>query len=154
MQTTKGSPVECRFGDYFITTDLHKMDVPAIHAFLSQDSGWARNIPLDVVRKSVENSLNFALFHNNRQIGFARIISDYATIAYLGDFYILDEYRGRGLSKRLMDTMMEHPQLQGLRRWILLTSTAEWLYEKYGFTKPSHPEWYMERHDPDVYRTA
>ena len=147
-------PVECQFENYFITTDLQKMDVPAVHAFLSHDSGWARNIPFDVVRKSMDNSLNFGLFHNDHQIGFARVISDYATIAYLGDFYILGSYRGRGLAKRLMDVIIKHPQLQGLRRWILLTSTADWLYEKYGFSKPLHPEWYMERHETDLYTTA
>ena len=96
------------------------------------------------IKTSIENSLNFGLFQQGKQIGFARVISDFSTIAYLGDIYVLDEYRGQGLSKKLMVTVMNHPNLQGLRRWILLTSTADWLYEKYGFTKLSKPENYME----------
>ncbi len=86
-----------------------------------------------------------------KQIGYARVISDFSTIAYLGDIFLLKEYRGLGLSKWLMETIMEHKELQGLRRWILLTSTAEWLYEKYGFTKLSKPEIYMEKYNPNVY---
>ena len=97
-------------------------------------------------------SLNFGLFHHDKQIGFARIISDFSTIAYLGDVYVLENYRGQGLSKKLMDTIVNHPNLQGLRRWILLTSTADWLYEKYGFTKVPNPEIYMERFNPNVYK--
>lgn len=103
------------------------------------------------MRTSIKNSLNFGLFHNNKQIGFARIISDFSTIAYLGYIYILGNYRGQGLSKKLMDFVIEHPNLQDLRRWILLTSTADWLYEKYGFTKLPKPEIYMELFNPNVY---
>ncbi len=146
-------PIEQSFGAYQITTDKTKMDIVAIHEFLSRHSGWSNNIPLERVQTSVENSLNFGVFHEGRQVGFARIISDYSTIAYLGDVYILDSYRGQGLSKRLMECIMAHPHLQGLRRWILLTSTAAWLYEKYGFTKLPQPEIYMERYQPDIYTT-
>lgn len=127
--------IELTFGDFFITTDKTKLDIVAIHDFLSKYSGWSDNIPFDIVKNSIENSLNFGLFYNEKQIGFARVISDFSTIAYLGDIYVLDNYRGQGLSKKLMESVMNHPNLQGLRRWILLTSTAEWLYEKYGFTK-------------------
>ena len=144
--------VEKNFGDYSITTDRNKMDIVAIHDFLSKYSGWSDNIPFERVKKSTENSLNFGLFHNDRQIGFARVISDFSTIAYLGDIYVLENYRGQGLSKKLMDVVMTHPDLQGLRRWILLTSTADWLYEKYGFTKIPKPEVYMELFNPDVYK--
>jgi N-acetylglutamate synthase-like GNAT family acetyltransferase len=145
--------IEHTFGDYRITTDKRKMDIVAIHDFLSKYSGWSDNIPFDRVKTSIENSLNFGLFYKQEQIGFARIISDFSTIAYLGDLYVLDKYRGQGLSKELMDVVMTHPNLQGLRRWILLTSTADWLYEKYGFTKLPKPELYMERFDPNVYVT-
>ncbi|HMC85979.1 MAG TPA: GNAT family N-acetyltransferase, partial [Chitinophagaceae bacterium] len=124
--------IELTFGEYFITTDKDKMDVVAIHTFLSQYSGWSNNIPFDRVKCSIENSLNFGLFHNSRQIGFARVISDFSTIAYLGDIYVLESYRGQRLSKKLMEVVMNHPNLLGLRRWILLTSTAPWLYKKYG----------------------
>jgi GNAT superfamily N-acetyltransferase len=103
------------------------------------------------LKTSIENSLNFGLYHKNKQIGFARIISDFSTIAYLGDVYILNEYRGKGLSKWMMNEIMEYPNLQGLRRWILLTNTAEWLYKKFGFTELPKPEFYMEKHNPNVY---
>jgi N-acetylglutamate synthase-like GNAT family acetyltransferase len=145
--------IEETFGEYLITTNKIKMDTVAIHDFLSKHSGWSLNIPFEKVKVSIENSLNFGLFHQGKQIGYARVISDCATIAYLGDIYILDEYRGQGLSKKLMDCVLSFPSLQGLRRWILLTSTAEWLYLKYGFTKLPKPELYMELYDPDVYKT-
>jgi N-acetylglutamate synthase-like GNAT family acetyltransferase len=145
--------IEITFDDFTISTDKSKMDIVAIHDFLSKYSGWSDNIPFDRVKTSIDNSLNFGLFQNDKQIGFARIISDFSTIAYLGDIYVLDNYRGQGLSKKLMDVVIEHPNLQGLRRWILLTSTADWLYEKYGFTKLPKPELYMELFDPNVYKT-
>ena len=144
--------IEITFDDFTITTDKSKMDIVAIHDFLSKYSGLSDNIPFDRVKTSIDNSLNFGLFHNDKQIGFARIISDFSTIAYLGDIYVLDEYRGQGLSKKLMDAVIEHPNLQGLRRWILLTSTADWLYEKYSFTKLPKPELYMELFNPNVYK--
>ncbi|MFH6999026.1 GNAT family N-acetyltransferase [Flavobacterium sp. FlaQc-57] len=140
------------FGDYVITTYKNKLDLYAIHDFLSKESGWSNNIPFETLKNSIENSLNFGLFYKDRQIGFARVISDFATIAYLGDIYVLDEFRGKGLSKTLMEQVMHHPNLQGLRRWILLTSTAEWLYEKYNFTKLPNPELYMELYNPEVYK--
>ena len=145
--------IEITFDDFTITTDKSKMDIVAIHDFLSKYSGWSDNIPIERVKTSIDNSLNFGLFHNGKQIGFARIISDFSTIAYLGDIYVLDIYRGQGLSKKLMDAVIKHPNLQGLRRWILLTSTADWLYEKYGFRKLQKPELYMELFDPNVYKT-
>jgi N-acetylglutamate synthase-like GNAT family acetyltransferase len=146
--------IEHTFGDFFITTDKAKLDIVAIHDFLSKHSGWSDNIPFERVKTSIDNSLNFGLFHNGKQIGFARVISDFSTIAYLGDIYVLDNYRGQGLSKKLMDAVISHSNLQGLRRWILLTSTADWLYEKYGFTKLPKPEVYMERYNPNVYKKS
>jgi N-acetylglutamate synthase-like GNAT family acetyltransferase len=144
--------IEHTFGDFLITTDKTKLDVVAIHDFLSNHSGWSDNIPFERVKTSIENSLNFGLLHKEKQIGFARVISDFSTIAYLGDIYVLDTFRGQGLSKKLMDAVIGHPDLKGLRRWILLTSTADWLYEKYGFTKLPKPEVYMELFNPDVYK--
>lgn len=144
--------IEYTFGEFLITTDKSKLDITAIHDFLSKDSGWSDNIPLEKVKVSIDNSLNFGLFHGEKQIGFARIISDFSTIAYLGDVYVLDDYRGKGLSKEMMDCIMSHPNLQGLRRWILLTSTAEWLYKKYGFKNVPNPEVYMELYNPNVYK--
>ena len=146
--------IEQTFGEFNITTDKAKMDIATIHDFLSKYSGWSDNIPFEKVKISIENSLNFGLFHNGKQIGFARVISDFSTIAYLGDIYVLDNYRGQGLSKKLMESVMTHPNLQGLRRWILLTSTADWLYEKYGFTKVPKPEIYMELYNPNVYKSS
>ena len=143
--------LEITFDHFTITTDRNKMDIEAIHDFLSNHSGWSNHIPIEKVKESIEHSLNFGLFDQGQQIGFARVISDYATIAYLGDVYILENYRGKGLSKKLMDAVMSHPNLQGLRRWILLTSTADWLYEQYGFCKLPKPELYMERYNPNVY---
>jgi N-acetylglutamate synthase-like GNAT family acetyltransferase len=145
--------IKIDFDEYTITTDKSKMDIVAIHDFLSKHSDWSNNIPFDRVKTSIDNSLNFGLFHNDKQIGFARIISDFSTIAYLGDIYVLDNYRGKGLSKKLMDTVITHANLQGLRRWILLTSSADWLYGKYGFTKLPKPELYMELFDPNIYKT-
>ncbi len=144
-------PIEQTFGDFLITTDAAKMDIAAIHDFLSNHSGWSHHISIERVKASIDHSLNFGLFHQAKQIGFARVISDFATIAYLGDVYVLDDYRGQGLSTKLMDMVMSHPQLQGLRRWILLTSTAGWLYEKYGFVKIPNPDIYMELYNSRVY---
>jgi N-acetylglutamate synthase-like GNAT family acetyltransferase len=144
--------VEKTIGEYLITTDRLKMDVVAIHDFLSKHSGWSNDIPIEKVKSSIENSLNFGVFDEGKQIGFARVISDFSTIAYLGDIYILANYRGQGLSKELMDVIMKHPSLQGLRRWILLTSTADWLYKKYNFTSLPKPELYMELYNPNVYK--
>lgn len=151
MNSQRHKITERKFDHYLLSTDKSKMNIIAIHDFLSKHSGWAKNIPLETVSNSIENSLNFGLFYKDEQIGFARIISDYSTIAYLGDVYILEQYQGKGLSKELMSFIMEHPSLQGLRRWILLTSTADWLYEKYGFKKVPKPEIYMELYEEDIY---
>lgn len=151
MNTIVMQSIEINFGEYQISTDKAKMDVDAIHDFLSNHSDWSRNIPKELVQRSVEHSLNVGLFHQAKQIGYARIISDYSTIAYLGDVYVLEGYRGLGLSNKLMEVVMGHPQLQGLRRWILLTSTADWLYEKFGFTRPARPDLYWEKHQKGIY---
>jgi len=135
-----------------ISTDRKKLDISIIHNFLTYESGWSKGISYEKVKKSINNSLNFGIYFEEKLIGYARVISDFSTIAYLGDFFILKEYRGLGLSKWLMEIIMEHKELQDLRRWILLTSTAEWLYQKYGFTKLLKPEIYMEKFSPNVYK--
>lgn len=146
-------PINARMGRFELTTDLARIDPAAVHALL-QRSYWAAGIPAATVARSLENSLVFAIFDGARQIGVARVISDYATFAYIGDVFIDDEFRGQGLSKWLMQTIVEHPALQGLRRWMLLTADAHGLYEQFGFRRAAHPERVMERHDPDCYRAA
>lgn len=138
--------------DYSVSTDRKKLDLPFVHAFLSTQAYWCLNIPFATVKRSVDNSLCFGVYHGDRQVGFARVISDYATIAYLGDVFIIPEYRGKGLSKRLMETIMAHPDLQGLRRWVLLTGDAHGLYRQFGWKPVANPDLYMELANPDIYK--
>lgn len=139
-----------RMPQYEITTDRSRMDVQAIHAFLSQ-SYWSPGVPLSVVERAMQNSLCFAILSEGRHVGFARVVTDRATFGYLADVHVLEEHRGRGLSKRLMRAVMEHPDLQGLRRMMLATRDAHGLYEQYGFKPLASPAVMMEVHDPDVY---
>jgi GNAT superfamily N-acetyltransferase len=136
--------------DYTINTDRSLLDVEMIHRFLS-NSYWAKNIPYSVVKKSIEHSLCFGIYQGKRQVGFARVISDFATFAYLGDVFILEEHRGKGLSRALMERILGHPELQNLRRWILVTRDAHGLYRNYGFETLAKPERYMEIVKPDLY---
>lgn len=136
-------PVARQCGEYEISTNRVRMDVDAIHAYLSQ-SYWAEGIPREVVARSVRGSLCFGVFHRGAQVGFARVVTDAATFAYLADVYILDAHRGRGLAKELMDAVMEHPKLQGLRRWSLVTRDAHGLYAKFAFTPLASPDGHME----------
>ena len=135
---------------FTVTCDPARMDRAAIADFLAT-TYWAKGIPAATVEKALAHSLCFALLDGDRLAGFARVISDHATIAYLGDVFVLPEYRGRGLSKWLVECVMGHPELQGLRRWLLATSDAHGLYGKFGFTPLKRPENFMERHDPNVY---
>ena len=144
---------EWRQGEYSISTNKRLLDLSAIHSFLTT-SYWANGIPFETVKKSIEHSLNFGVYKAGKQVGFARVITDYATYAYIGDVYILEDYRGQGLSKWLMQVIADHPELQGLRRWTLLTRDAHGLYRQTGFTEPQNPERYMERTDPDVYKIS
>ena len=134
-----------------VDTDPSRVDLDVVHGFLVT-SYWARDIPRETVRRSLEHSLAFGLYERNRQIGFARVATDRATVAYVGDVFVLEPWRGRGLSKWLMECVAAHPDLQGLRRWILLTRDAHGLYAQTGFTPLRAPERWMERWDPDVYR--
>lgn len=128
-----------------ITMDKTRLDVEAIHDFLANESYWARERNIEQTRVAIENSICYGVYTGGRQIGFARVVTDRATFAYIGDVYILEEFRGRGLSKRLMETIIDHPELQNLRRWVLATRDAHGLYEHYGFTQLKFPERWMER---------
>jgi|SRR5271157_5436697 len=143
--------VEHLRGEYLISTDPARLDLDVIHGFLT-NCYWAKGIPREVVARSIEHSLCFGVYDGSgAQVGFARVVSDFATVAYLGDVFIIESHRGRGLSKWLMECSMQHPALQSLRRWILLTRDAHGLYSQFGFTQVKSPERYMERHDPKVY---
>jgi GNAT superfamily N-acetyltransferase len=137
-------------GDFEISTDSARVDVSVVHEFLT-NCYWARGIPAETVRRSIENSICFGVYHGKEQVGFARVITDRATFAYLADVFILPSYRGRGLSKWLMECIVGHPDLQGLRRWMLATKDAHGLYSRFGFTAIKAPERWMEVHSPDIY---
>ena len=150
---TPDTVVESRRGEFLISTDPNRLDLDVIYEFLT-NCYWSKGIPREVVARSIEHSLCFGVYDGNGvQVGFGRVVSDFATVAYLGDVFILETHRGRGLSKWLMESITQHPALQGLRRWILLTRDAHELYKKFGFTPVKAPERYMERHDPSVYET-
>ena len=126
-----------------MSTDPGRLDIGAIHGFL-KDSYWARGIPRETVERSLRNSLGFGVYHGDDLVGFARVVTDLATFAYIGDVFVLEAYRGRGLSKWLMECMVEHPDLKDLRRWHLATRDAHGLYAKFGFAEPP-PGKHMER---------
>ena len=134
---------DSRNSQYWITTDDRKLDLDAIHAYLSR-SFWAEGIPKATVARAIENSLCFGLFDGSQQVGFARVVTDRATYAYLCDVYVLETHQGRGLGKWLIETVMAHPDLQGLRRFQLVTRDAHGLYSRHGFAAPEHPERHME----------
>lgn len=137
--------------EFVISTDRSRLDIDAIQSFLAEDSYWARERTIEQTKTAIQNSICFGLYRGDRLVGFARVVSDQATFAYIGDVFIIDRYRGRGLSKWLMETIVAHPDLQGLRRWILATRDAHSLYEKYGFHELTHPERWMERPAPNAY---
>ena len=140
-------------GDFLISTDPTLLQIDVVHSYL-KNAYWCQGIPRKIVVKSIEHSLPFGLYKANKQIGFARVITDYSTIAYLGDLFILEEHQGLGLGKWLTDVIVSHPDLEGLRRWILLTLDAHGLYEQYGFTNIESPERWMERWDSEVYENV
>ena len=151
--TERIQPVEHRRSEFIVTTDRTRMDLDTIHESLAQ-SYWAAGIPREIFLRSIENSLCFGVFENSKQVGFARVITDYATYAYLADVFILESHRGRDLSKFLMECIVAHPQLQGLRRWTLATRDAHGLYAQFGFTPLKSPDRFMELHNPDVYKAV
>lgn len=140
-----------RKGEYEIDTDKRRLDLGAIHRFLSQESYWAKNRTIEQSLTAIENSLCYGVYRGREQVGFARVITDKATFAYIGDVYILEGHRGKGLSKWLMEIIVAQPDLQGLRRWLLATYDAHGLYRQFEFDGLRHPERWMERTAPDAY---
>lgn len=138
-------------GEFEIDTDKVRLQLDVIQSFLANDSYWAQTRTLEQTKTAIENSICFGVFHGERQIGFARVVSDKATFAYIGDVFIIDEFRGRGLSKWLMQVIVEHADLQGLRRWVLATRDAHGLYRQFEFDELRHPTRWMERTAPDAY---
>jgi len=141
-------------GDFFITTDSVKINLNTVHQFLSQESYWAKDVPVEIVKRSIENSICFSVFYKEQQIGFARVITDKATFAYLADVFIIKEYRGKGLSKWLLQTIHAHPELQGLRRWLLGTKDAHDLYTQFGWSSITEEQYrrFMQLHNANVYK--
>ena len=138
-------------GNYLISTDPNRLDLDAIFAFISR-SYWGANRTREVMQRALQNSLNFGIYdegEGGRQIGLVRVVSDYAVFVYLCDVYILEEYRGQGLGKWLLEVVRAYPQLQGLRRWVLVTRDAHGFYRRYGFTELVTPERWMEAFDPN-----
>jgi GNAT superfamily N-acetyltransferase len=146
------APVEYRRGEFVISTDRERLSLDVVHCFLT-NCYWAKGIPREVVERSIEHALCFGIYKGGEQVGFARVISDFATIAYVGDVFVLETHRGGGLAKWLMQCITQHPSLQNLRRWILTTRDAHGLYSQVGFTPLKAPERFMELHRPNVYET-
>lgn len=144
---------ERRRGAFLISTDASRLDLDVVHGYLTR-SYWAEGVPRDVVARSLPHSLCFGLYEWERQVGFARVISDRATYAYLADVFVIESHRGRGLSKWLMEAILAHPELQGLRRFALATRDAHGLYARFGFKALGAPERHMEILRPDMYRAA
>ena len=143
--------IELRRREFTISTDRGRLDLAVVHGFLT-NCYWAKGIPREIVARSIENALCFGIYAENvGQVGFARVISDFATYAYIGDVFVLESHRGRGLGKWLMESIMQHPALQALRRWSLVTGDAHGLYAQFGFRQLAAPEKYMELYNADVY---
>ncbi|MES2426539.1 MAG: GNAT family N-acetyltransferase [Bacteroidota bacterium] len=133
---------------FHISTDKNLLDFNMIHTYLDQDSYWAQGIPIDKLKRAIENSICFGVYQYENQIGFARVTTDKATFAYIADVFILPDFRGKSLSKWLMQTIVSYPDLQGLRRWSLATADAHGLYKQFGFTEITRPERWMEIFTP------
>ena len=137
-------------GGILVTTDPARLDIETVHAFLTR-SYWAEGIPREVVERSIRHSICFGAFEGDRQVGFARVISDRATFAYVADVFVLPSHRGRSIGKRLMACITNHPELQNLRLWTLFTRDAHGLYRQHGFREARHPDRLMERRQPQPY---
>jgi predicted N-acetyltransferase YhbS len=137
-------------GEYSISTDNSRLDIPVIHDFVANQSYWGQGRAVETVERALKHSLNFGIFHNNKLVGFGRVVTDYATFAWIADVFVLPEHRGQGLSKWLMEVMLSHPDLQGFRRWVLATRDAHSLYARFGFIPLHRPERWMERPDPNM----
>ena len=139
---------------FSITDDKTRLDVDFVHHWLCNESYWCRGISKHVVQRAIEHSMCFGVMHGHEQVGFARVITDYATFGYLADVFVIEAYQGRGLSKALMEFITSHAQLQGFRRFVLATLDAHGLYAQYGFIPFPHPERWMEIYRPDIYQDA
>ncbi len=139
---------EWQRGAHTISTDQARLDMKLIHDFLTNSSYWAVGRKLEIVKRSIENSLSFGIYEDDRQVGFGRVVTDYATFAWVADVFVLEEARGRGLGTWLMEVMLAHPELQGFRRWSLATKDAHEIYRSFGFAELKRPERWMERRDP------
>ncbi|HVY37063.1 MAG TPA: GNAT family N-acetyltransferase [Polyangia bacterium] len=144
------APYEAERSPYSISTDPARLDLDAVWGWL-RESYWSPGIPRETVARAIRHSIPFGVFEGPRQVGFARVITDRATFAYLADVYVDPASRGRGLSAWLMEVIVAHPELQGLRRWVLATRDAHGLYARFGFRLLARPELFMEIHRPDVY---
>ena len=144
------SQQEWRRGEFTISTDRERLDIEAVQRFISEESYWGRGRSVEVVRRSIEGSLPFGLYRGDRLVGFARVVTDYATFAWIADVFVLEEFRGQGLGRWLTETMLAHPDLQGFRRWALATKDAHELYRRFGFQELKRPERWMERADPNM----
>ena len=142
--------IEWHRNEYTISTDRALLNIGLVHNYLSNSSYWAKGRSRETVQRSIENSLSFGVFKNDEQVGFARVVTDYATFAWLADVFILDEHRGQGLGKWLSEVIIAHPELQGFRRWVLATKDAHELYRRIGFRELHRPERWMERPDPGM----
>lgn len=141
-------------GSYTISDDSTRLDLRAIHAYLTR-AYWSPGIPAEIVRRAVRSSLCVGAYDpSGAQVGLVRVISDYATFCYVCDVYVLEQHRGHGLSKAMLAMVMAHPKLQGLRRWSLVTADAHGLYRQFGFSAVAQPERHMERLDADIYRAG
>lgn len=137
-------------GNFSIITNKSKFDIDYIHSVLSK-MYWSQNVPKETVQRSIDGSFCFAVYDGEKQIGFARVVTDFTTFGYLADVFIDETYRGKGLGKWLVQTIMEHPDLQGFRRWLLATRDAHSLYAGFGFTALTNPDRFMQIHNPNVY---
>ena len=143
--------MEWKQGEFTITDKREELDIETIHNFL-RESYWAKGIPRSIVEKAINNSLCFGMYHNSKQVGFGRVVTDLATFAYLADVFVVPAYRGRGLGKWLVSCLLAHPEVQGLRRWLLATLDAHGLYEQNGFVALRRPEVFMEINDQNIYQ--
>lgn len=137
-----------------ISCNSEEMDIPLIHSFLTAEAQWSKGISFSVVEKSIKNSLCFAGFVGSNQMAFARVVSDYTTFANLVDVFVLQEHRGNGYGKKILEAVFSHEELQGLRRFTLATSDAHGLYQQFGFTELAKPQVFMERYEPNVYTVS
>lgn len=140
--------MEWKKNGYTISTDKRRLDLKVIQHFLNEESYWAQGRSAKTIGRSVKHSVAFGIYFRRKQVGFARVVTDFATFAWIGDVFVIKEHRGKGLSKWLMEVMLAHPRLQRFRRWLLATKDAQGLYQQFGFVPLKRPERFMERHDP------